>query len=280
MAIRTLLAAALCGALAGPVLAQTAPLRPVQDADWCNDEYSSEDRSRTCTVYEGTWAAAGPISVDARPNGGIQVQGWDRNEVRLRAKIVTQADEEGEAQRLASEVKVLTDGTIRAQGPSRTDGARRSWWVSYRLDVPENATLSLESTNGGIHLVNLSGDVRFTTTNGGLHLKDLGGKVNGRTTNGGVHVELAGSQWQGEGLDLSTTNGGVHLSLPSGYNAHLEVGTTNGRVHANVPGLQIEDEDDSRGRRRRARNVSADLGRGGPPIRIRTTNGGVHLNQD
>jgi hypothetical protein len=277
---RTLPLLALAVGLSGPSLAQSPALRAVPDEGWCNDEYSEHDQSRTCTVYEGTWAGGAPVAVDARPNGGIQVQGWDRNEVRLRAKIMTQADEEGEAQRLASEVRVLTDGTIRAQGPSRADGSRRSWWVSYRLDVPENATLSLESTNGGIHLVNLSGDVKFTTTNGGLHLKDLGGKVNGRTTNGGVHVELAGSQWQGEGHDLATTNGGIHLSLPSGYTAHLDVGTTNGRVHANVPGLQIEEEDDSRGRRRRARNVSAELGRGGPPIRIRTTNGGVHLKQD
>jgi hypothetical protein len=281
MAMRTLLAAVLCGALAAPGLAQAAQLRAVQDADWCNDEYSDNQRERTCTVYEGTWAPAGPIAVDARPNGGIQVQGWNRNEVRLRAKVVTMADDEAEAQRLASEVQIQTDGTIRAQGPARAEGRHRSWWVSYRLDVPENATLSLESTNGGIHLQNLSGDLSFTTTNGGLHLKDLGGKVNGRTTNGGVHVALTGSQWQGEGLDVTTTNGGVHISVPNGYNAHLEVGTTNGRVHANVPGVHVADEEDSRGRRRhRARTISTELGRGGAPIRVRTTNGGVHLNQD
>ena len=267
MALRTLPALAVALSLAAPALAQTPQLRAVADEDWCNDEYSEHDRSRTCTVYEATWAAGAPISVDGRPNGGIQVQGWNRGEVRLRAKVVTMADDDAEARQIASQVRVQTGPTIRAEGPSRMEGRHRSWRVSYKLDVPVNSALSLESTNGGIHLQNLEGDISFTTTNGGLHLKDVGGKVNGRTTNGGVHVQV-----------------------PRGYNARLEVGTTNGRVHGDVAGVQSSDEDAEngaddagvrRGRHdRRRKNVNVVLGSGGRLLRIRTTNGGVHVNQD
>jgi len=290
MALRTLPALAVALSLAAPALAQTPQLRAVADEDWCNDEYSEHDRSRTCTVYEATWAAGAPISVDGRPNGGIQVQGWNRGEVRLRAKVVTMADDDAEARQIASQVRVQTGPTIRAEGPSRMEGRHRSWRVSYKLDVPVNSALSLESTNGGIHLQNLEGDISFTTTNGGLHLKDVGGKVNGRTTNGGVHLELEGTEWRGEGLDLVTTNGGVHVQVPRGYNARLEVGTTNGRVHGDVAGVQSSDEDAEngaddagvrRGRHdRRRKNVNVVLGSGGRLLRIRTTNGGVHVNQD
>ena len=287
---RTLPLLALAVGLSGPSLAQSPQLRSVPDDGWCNDEYSEHDQSRICTVYEGTWAGGAPVAVDARPNGGIQVHGWNRNEVRLRAKVVAMADDEAEARQIASQVRVETGPTIRAEGPSRMEGRHRSWWVSYRLDVPRNATLNLESTNGGIHLEGLDGDMTFTTTNGGLHLKDLGGRVNGRTTNGGVHVELSGTEWRGEGLDLVTTNGGIHLSLPRSYNARLEVGTTNGRVHSGISGVGSDDDNDNddeddpgfrRGRdSRRQKNVSVTLGSGGRLLRLRTTNGGVHIGQD
>jgi hypothetical protein len=291
MSLRTWPALALSLCLAAPALAQNAQLRAVTDEDWCNDEYGEHNNFRTCTVYEGSWAAAGPISVDARPNGGIHVQGWDRNEVRLRAKVVTMADDEAEARQIASQVRIQTGGAIRAEGPTRNEGrSHRGWWVSYRLDVPRNAALSLESTNGGIHLARLDGDVSFTTTNGGLHLENMNGNVRGRTTNGGVHLQLAGNEWRGEGLDLVTTNGGVHVQVPRSYNARLEVATTNGRVHGDVAGSRSDDEDDEdegeddsrvrRGRHdRRKKSLNVQLGSGGRLLRIRTTNGGVHVNQ-
>ncbi|HET8646314.1 MAG TPA: DUF4097 family beta strand repeat-containing protein, partial [Vicinamibacteria bacterium] len=191
-----------------------------------------------------------------------------------------------EARSLVSQVRIQTGATIRAEGPARTDGRKRSWWVSYRLDVPQNSSLALESTNGGIHLAGVEGDIQFTTTNGGLHLKDVGGRVSGRTTNGGVHLDLDGSEWRGEGLELVTTNGGVHVNVPRGYNARLEVGTTNGRVHGAVAGASAEeeeDEDDAEARRKRRhrgrKNLNVVLGSGGRLLRIRTTNGGVHVNE-
>lgn len=271
-------------ALAAPALAQAPQLRVVADEDWCNDEYSDQDRSRTCTVYEASWAGGTPISVDARPNGGIHVQGWDRNEVRLRAKVVTRADDEAGARQLASQVRVLTGGAIRAEGPEH-EGGRRSWWVSYRLDVPRSTSLKLESTNGGIHLADVEGDLVFTTMNGGLHLKNVAGHVTGRTTNGGIHLDLGGSEWRGQGLDLTTTNGGVHLSVPRSYNARLDVATTNGRVHGDALPAPTDDEGEEAGHGRRwkrsaRKTVDVVLGSGGPLLRLRTTNGGVHVDHE
>jgi hypothetical protein len=290
MFLRTLPALGLALSRAAPALAQNAELKAVPDRAWCDKEYSGDDEgTKTCTVYEATLPAAGSISVDGRPNGGIEVRGWDRNEVRLRAKVVARAESQAEARQLASEVRVVTGPTIRAEGP-RTEGRYRSWYVSYKLDVPHDQALNLQSLNGGIHLENLDGSVDFTTTNGGLHLKNMGGSVKGRTTNGGVHVELAGTEWRGDGLDLLTTNGGVHLQVPSGYNAQLEVGTTNGRVHSSLGARSSSDDDDDdaddedsgarRGRHDRKRNLSLTLGSGGRLLRLRTTNGGVHIGQD
>ena len=148
---------------------------------------------------------------------------------------------------------------------------RSGWWASYRLDVPRAQALKLQADNGGLHLSQLSGDVELNTVNGGLHLDEVGGHIHGATVNGGIHMELSGSEWEGEGAFLQTTNGGVHLELPSDYNARLEASTVNGGVQSDVRSTQ-------RGRQRGGR-VAVELGRGGPLLRLETTNGGLHIAQ-
>jgi len=252
----------------GAALALFGGAAAAAERDWCADGSWNDRQERYCEVREHSLGAGGRLSVDARPNGGIEVEGWDRSEARLEAKVVAQAESEAEARQLASQVQIETSGTIHAAGPRSSDG--RSWSVSYRLHVPRNAELALTSTNGGISVRATRGAIELETSNGGLHLDDVGGKVKGRTTNGGVHVRLTGEAWPGEGLDLRTTNGGVKLQVPAGYNAHLETGTTNGGIHSEIP-VAVAGRMD--------RQLSADLGHGGPTIRVFTTNGGVSLTR-
>jgi hypothetical protein len=237
--------------------------RVLQDHEWC--DRGDRDRGWACEVHEFTLSAGGSLDVDARPNGGIKVEGWDRGEVHLLAKVSAQADSDAEARDILSDVQLDVSGSsIDADGP-RT-GRGESWSVSYRISVPRRMDLSLESTNGGISIAEVSGDLEFQTTNGGVHLVDVAGNVHGRTTNGGLSVELSGSEWQGSGLDVTTTNGGVTLLVPDGYNAHLETGTVNGGLRFDFP-VTVQG--------RINRNISTDIGSGGAPIRVRTTNGGV-----
>jgi hypothetical protein len=241
-------------------------VRVVDDEGWCREDHGGE-HARHCEVREATLPAGGLLAVDARPNGGIQVHGWDRGEVRLRVKIVATGDSEAEARDLAGEVRVETAGTVKAAGPGRSHGY--GWYASFRLEVPRNTRLRLEADNGGLHLADLAGDVELHTVNGGVDLERVGGHVHGETVNGGVHLELAGSTWQGEGLDLRTTNGGLHVVIPEGYDARLEAGTVNGGVHSDLPVA-------TRGHRTGGR-IETDLGHGGPLIHVETTNGGLHL---
>jgi DUF4097 and DUF4098 domain-containing protein YvlB len=103
-----------------------------------------------------------------------------------------------------------------------------------------------------------------------VHLTRVGGDVRGRTTNGGVDVELEGSTWDGEGLDVETSNGGVKLAIPANYSANLETGTVNGRLNVDFP-VTVQGRLD--------KNINATLGSGGPPIRVRTSNGGVRISR-
>jgi DUF4097 and DUF4098 domain-containing protein YvlB len=264
--------------LAAVLLAASAPvlLAQVHDAqEWLEQcragGYSGSGRhERHCELRELTLPATGrALEVDGGANGGVSVYGWDRNEIRVQALIQTHAATLPQAEADAREIQVRTDDhRVRAEGP-RGDNAR-GWAVSYRVYVPRQSDLSLRATNGGLRLENVGGRIEMQTSNGGIHLDGVSGDVRGRTSNGGVNVRLDGRGWQGAGLDVQTSNGGINLQVPDGYSARLEAGTTNGGINTEFP---VTVQGDVR------RNLSTQLGQGGAPLRLQTTNGSIRIRR-
>jgi hypothetical protein len=228
----------------------------------------SADRPSHCEIREFSVPVVGTaLAVDAAPNGGISVRGWDRAEIQVRAKVTANADTQQEADAIAAGVRVLTEGgRLRSEGPA-TDG-RGGWSVSFEVMAPAQHGLTLRTKNGGISVTGVHADIDMETVNGGITLAGVNGEVRGRTNNGGVQIDLSGDGWIGQGLDVQTHNGGVRLSVPDGYSAHLEAGTTNGGVRCDFP-LTVQGT--------LGKDLSADLGRGGVPLKIRTVNGGVSI---
>jgi hypothetical protein len=262
---------AVVGLSVGLTAAVPAPPQVSTSDEWCQDENWGDDRRGFCEVREYTVPAAGAtMNVDAAPNGGIKVEGMSRGDILVRAKVVATADTDEEARAIAARVQVIaTADHVSADGPenlSRRDG----WSVSYRLSVPLRTSLSLRSTNGGVSIDNVNSRVEFRTVNGGVTLTRMAGDVEGRTSNGGVTVTLAGSTWDGTGLDVQTTNGGVNLLIPERYSAHLETGTHNGSLKIDFP-ITVQGVI--------GRSFSTDLGSGGPTIRVQTSNGGVKITR-
>jgi putative adhesin len=265
---RALCAMVALAAFSSPIAAQR---RAAPDRDWCADENWGRDREGYCEVREYTVpVTGGTMTVDASPNGGIQVEGTSRGDILVRARVVATAATEEEARAIASRVQVVATAVrVDAEGP-RDLGRREGWHVSYRLSVPTQTPLSLRSTNGGISVDSVNSRVELRTTNGGVKLSRMAGDVEGHTTNGGIDVDLDGNSWEGTGLDLQTTNGGVRLAIPAQYNAHLEAGTTNGGVNIDFP-VTVQGIV--------GRSFSTDLGSGGAPVRVRTSNGGVRITK-
>ena len=241
------------------------------DADPCsNNRHGDSDYQQHCEVRESTMGA-GPLNVDAGQNGGIVIEGWDGDGIRVRAVVQGSASSAARAKAIVDQVQVqVGGGRVYATGP---DLERREWWsVSYRINVPRKNDLDLHASNGGISIAGVNGNMRFDTVNGGVKLDDVGGRVNGETRNGGLSVTLSGDRWDGEGLDVETSNGGVTLRLPENYNAELETRTVNGGLSIDFP-VTVQGELTAR------RGLSTTLGSGGPLVRVRTTNGGVKIGR-
>ena len=212
--------------------------------------------------------AGHPLAVNADPNGGITVHGWDGPNVRVRVKIQAWATTEEKAAARAKRISIATaNGTLHASDPEND----KDWSVSYEVFVPRTTDSALNTVNGGISIDNVRAAIAFETTNGSVDLANLGGQVKGETTNGGINIVLAGSQWQGQGLDVSTTNGGIHWKLPRAYSAQLITSTNMGGIRTGLPITKS-------GMFQKV--VTASLGQGGPTVKAVTTNGGISVDQE
>jgi hypothetical protein len=265
--IRILLPSLLLAALGNAAEAQ------VRSADrWLDDcrsgRWRGDEREQYCDVREQTIPARSNLRVDGRDNGGIEVIGWDRNEILVRSKIQARAGSESAAKELADQIRIDVADEIRADGPSTR--WRSQWSVSYEIYAPRRTNLDLSANNGGIAISDVEGRIDFETTNGGVSLSGVGGDVRGSTTNGGVDVELTGTTWRGGGLNVRTTNGGVEIAIPDRYSARLETGTVNGGMDIGFP-VTVQG--------RLNRRLTTQLGDGGPLVRVTTTNGGVSLRR-
>lgn len=262
----------LAGALALAVPALTPAAAVQRDTgDWCSSTSYGDDRERHSEVREFTVPASGAtLAVDAEPNGGIKVEGQSRADIQVRACVSATAETVDQARAIAQRVEVVATATrVSAEGPGSL-GRREGWHVSYRLAVPHKSSLSLRTTNGGISLADVDGQIDFRTVNGGVSLARMAGNVRGRTSNGGIDVDLDGATWNGDGLEVETQNGGVKMAIPASYSARLETGTVNGRMNIDFP-VTVQG--------RIGRTIETQLGSGGPPIKVRTSNGGVSIRK-
>jgi len=259
-----LVIAALVAAQAGSAQEQGQRVE-CKDDGWNGNRQAG---ARVCEIREFRLQPQGRLSIDAGANGGIEVNGENRRDVQVRARVEAWASDEAEAERIASEVVIRSDDGVRAEGPSQR--GRTGWNVSYEVLAPREIDLALETSNGGIAVADISGDLDLEARNGGISVAGLGGNVRGRTTNGGVEATLTGKTWEGAGLDLQTTNGGVRVRVPDDYSARLETRTVNGSIDVGFP-VTVQG--------RIGRELTATLGDGGPLIRAVTTNGGVRVSR-
>lgn len=223
--------------------------------------------------------AGGSVSVRT-VNGGIEVESWDRDEVRVVAVKKARASSRSRAEEVLERTRVEVDASrdrvaVKTELP-QSSGGLLSWvfgnstsaQVSYRVTVPSRADVEVSTTNGKVEVRGVAGHVEASSTNGGLTIADIRGSVDASTTNGGVSVELT-EVTPGRSMSFSSTNGGIRVTVPRDARISIDAHTTNGGI--NVDGLQADIRSKSR------RHLRADVNGGGPEIEVSTTNGGIKI---
>jgi hypothetical protein len=219
-------------------------------------------------TYEATFPlrAGGSFEL-ANVNGSVDVQGWERNEVHIRA-VTRSKTQPADEERVKIDVQTAPDAvSVRTRYPQE-DGLDVT--VEYRVRVPARGLRArIETVNGDVRVRGVEGAGELRSVNGDLVLLDGAGRFSARTTNGNIRLELARLGEGAEPARVETVNGSVVLELPASADASLDVLSLNGDFQSELP-VVVEAVDARREARVR-------LGRGGPKITLRTVNGGIRI---
>jgi hypothetical protein len=199
-------------------------------------------------------------------NGTVAVEGWDRDEIEVRA-VKTAKHKETDLERVSIDVEAKPDGVSIITRYPQNEGVEVA--VEYTVHVPHGARLEhIGTVNGTLRIAGVEtvGDLR--TVNGNIEVYEGGGNVHAHTTNGSVHLELA-HFGDARGATAETTNGSVLLAVPADTQADLETRCLNGSFSSELP-VSMEGS-------MRPREMHGKLGNGGVPIRLHTVNGGIRV---
>jgi hypothetical protein len=199
-------------------------------------------------------------------NGSVQVVGWERDEVEVRA-VKTARRNAADLDRVQIDVEGRPDAvSVRTRYPqeSGVDVA-----VDYEVRVPFRVLLGgVATVNGSIRVRGVEGSGRLRSVNGNVEVFDSVGRFSARTTNGNLHLELQQLP-DGDPMAIETVNGSVLLAVPPNAGATLNVHTMNGDFRSEVPVISQGSFS--------TRAFHGQIGSGGGEISIRTVNGRIRV---
>ena len=142
--------------------------------------------------------------------------------------------------------------------------------VEFRVLVPRGVKVAVHSVNGNVGVEGVDAEVDASTVNGSTLVRTSGGPVNARSVNGPVRASMGRFDLNSD-LDFSSVNGTVIAEFTEDFNADVALSTVNGRFLTDFP-VTISGRIDPR-------RLRAQIGKGGPRVRLTTVNGNVELRK-
>lgn len=239
-------------------------------------------------------------------NGKTCVRGEDREDVEVKASKSARAESSEAAAHLLEDIRVVDSEvagvlSLDVEIPRRWN---RHGSVNLEIRVPRKlrvevtasngkvsvagvrSSVKARSSNGSVMVADVVGDVDIMTSNARVECTDTCGRLVARSSNGKVELDghrgsIDASTSNGlisasmdevsrEGVVLATSNGRIVLDLPESVDADVDLQVDNGIIR-NDRSLSGQSPRETNGR------VRGTLGRGGAPIRLRTSNGSIAL---
>lgn len=248
---------------------------------------------------------AGRVEI-TNANGKTRVIGEDRDDVVLRGHKNARAESDQAARTLLDAIRVRSEDLagvliLEAEIPRKWN---RHGSIDLELRVPRDTEIDISSANGKVCLQGLHHGVRAHSSNGSMRLEDILGDIdlttanakvcckctcgrlvarssNGKievsehsgsldatTSNGLIHATLHALS-HADGVTLATSNGRIVLELPDEPDADVDIRVDNGVIRSDLAlGNEVRES---------AGRLRGRLGRGGSPIKLRTSNGTISV---
>jgi DUF4097 and DUF4098 domain-containing protein YvlB len=223
--------------------------------------------ARTSQNFEQTFplSSGGSFTLE-NVNGSVHVEGWQKEEVEVKAVKVAEHNAKD-----AADVKIDIQSDpqrvdVRTEYP-QGQGAQVS--VEYHIRVPYRVLLAgIVTVNGSVMVRGVNGSGELRSVNGNVEVVDSSGRFNEHTTNGDLRMELRKLP-DGGPMAMETVNGSVSLGLPADAQADLRMLSMNGDLYSDLP-LQSQGT-------LSARSFHGKMGAGGGEVSVRTINGVVRV---
>ncbi|HTZ46889.1 MAG TPA: DUF4097 family beta strand repeat-containing protein [Verrucomicrobiae bacterium] len=199
-------------------------------------------------------------------NGTVRIEGWDKNEVEVRA-IKSTPEDESVLDLVAIEVAATPNSLSVSTRYPQEQGVEVA--VDYVVYLPRHAQVSrVNNINGPVRVFSSESLGELHTVNGNIEIYESSGDVHAHTINGNVYLELKHAN-DAKGASVETTNGSVLLAIPQDLPAELEARCMNGRFSSDLPMVMKGEA--------LPRTVHGERGHGGAPIHLGTVNGTIRV---
>jgi DUF4097 and DUF4098 domain-containing protein YvlB len=168
-------------------------------------------------------AAHGTLHIE-NASGSIQVDAYGGSTVRVVAHRQASSDD------VLAQVRVeasATDGNVSIKSiyPSHCMNCE----ISYEIQLPKSAALSVSDSSGNVKAVGIGGDATLSTASGDIEVRQAGGRVSAEAASGSITIDGAASP-----LHAKTASGNINVS---GANADINASAASGDVTAQLANI-------------------------------------------
>jgi hypothetical protein len=217
--------------------------------------------------------------------GSLKINTHNDNVVKVEIKIEGKDEDSMNVSFDKSDNNVTIIGERERKGNWGGWGNSSRLRVSYRITVPQNYNLDVDTSGGSIGISDLKGKVDAHTSGGSISLGHIDGLVDVRTSGGSISVdEVTGTikahtsggsvsakisrQPTGDSK-LTTSGGSITVYLADDIAVDLTARTSGGRVHSE---FDVNGETSKR-------SINGTINGGGPKLILKTSGGGVRVKQ-
>ena len=209
--------------------------------------------------------------------GSVEIDTHNRDEVLLEVfKDGRDADE--------FEVTHESKGKdVNIYGEVDSGWGSRQLRVEFKITVPENYNLEIETAGGSIDIEDLTGDVDAHTSGGSINVGKITGDVELDTSGGSITTEEIFGP-----LDAHTSGGSINVTFANQLTEDAELDTSGGSItaylipdikvdiNASTSGGRVKSQFDVDGRIKK-HSVRGKINGGGPTLKLHTSGGSIKI---
>jgi DUF4097 and DUF4098 domain-containing protein YvlB len=206
----------------------------------------------------------------ANVNGGVEIKGWDKSEIKITAMITAKNQEDRERINIefserSSDVSVETQYTKQSSWGRNSNSGK----VDYTVMVPFGAALTnIELVNGSLVIEQVQGEIKANTVNGSINVQDSADNLELNSVNGSIKASYQRIDKNIDNIELTTVNGSIKLYMPSDLSAVINAETMHGSI-ATEFGLSSDKKMFS------GRRLSGTVGSGDINVNLESVNGSI-----